>query len=589
MNQYEKINIHSVFSGYFPVPEIKNIAYLVSQKLEEGNICLDIGDYNKNEAEKINIDTLSRSPWITTAPHKEVKPFVLLNNKLYLHRYFYYETVILNTIKSLISNSDEDKTLRKQELLSAKPLISNLFHSYNQQTNWQLISALLAYVNDFFIITGGPGTGKTTIITKLLAIIFELNPEFSVAIAAPTGKATARLNESISNLISNLPGIKNDTKEILLDIKAQTVHRLLGYGFNTPYFKHNKENPLQYDLVIVDESSMIDVALMAKLMEAIRKDTKLILLGDKNQLASVEAGSIFGDLCKTQKQSNTVFDTDIDFLKNFNINIENNAFYSNILTGKIIELQHSYRFDITEGIGKFSNLVISGNSSEDKLITPFLNCKNQSQCVEITADYQDDRFYKMIKLYEDYARENDIEKAFEKLKKIIILCAVREGQFGMKHYNSTIEDYLKSKALISPSGNFYDKQVVMVTSNDYNLGVFNGDIGIIRVDKNTDKKIIYFKNSDGSLKSFPATNINSFETAYAMTIHKSQGSEYDNVIIVIPDDENHRLLSRELLYTAVTRAKQNVLILGKSNIIKETVKNRINRISGINERIINQN
>ncbi len=589
MNQYEKINIHSVFSGYFPVPEIKNIAYLVSQKLEEGNICLDIGDYNKNEAEKINIDTLSRSPWITTAPHKEVKPFVLLNNKLYLHRYFYYETVILNTIKSLISNSDEDKTLRKQELLSAKPLISNLFHSYNQQTNWQLISALLAYVNDFFIITGGPGTGKTTTITKLLAIIFELNPEFSVAIAAPTGKATARLNESISNLISNLPGIKNDTKEILLDIKAQTVHRLLGYGFNTPYFKHNKENPLQYDLVIVDESSMIDVALMAKLMEAIRKDTKLILLGDKNQLASVEAGSIFGDLCKTQKQSNTVFDTDIDFLKNFNINIENNAFYSNILTGKIIELQHSYRFDITEGIGKFSNLVISGNSSEDKLITPFLNCKNQSQCVEITADYQDDRFYKMIKLYEDYARENDIEKAFEKLKKIIILCAVREGQFGMKHYNSTIEDYLKSKALISPSGNFYDKQVVMVTSNDYNLGVFNGDIGIIRVDKNTDKKIIYFKNSDGSLKSFPATNINSFETAYAMTIHKSQGSEYDNVIIVIPDDENHRLLSRELLYTAVTRAKQNVLILGKSNIIKETVKNRINRISGINERIINQN
>ncbi len=586
MKSNSQHSIHEIFADYFDDSALKKAAYLVSKKLEEGHICLDIE--NLNEEEKVDLEKLRNSPLVTSDPENNIQPFVLFNDKFYLQRYFYYESKILNKIKILSSNDKKED--RQKALTGIKDFVLNIFaDNNNEKTPWQMIGSLGAVINNFMIITGGPGTGKTTTIAKFLAILYKLNPGLSIAITAPTGKAAARMNESLLNAGEKNENIPEEIKNKLKKISTSTIHRLLGGNFQGTHFRYNENNRLRHDVIIVDESSMIDAAMMSKLFEAVKDDGKLILLGDKNQLASVEAGSIFGDLCNTPEKTNLFCQEDIDFFNKFitgkKISSDHISENNNVLTGKVIELQHSYRFDENEDIGKFSSLVINGNTNPDLLIKPFKDCKAKNQCVKLSGNYNDREFYDLLKYYEEYAKEEDIEKAFEKLKKIMILCAVREGEYGYKAYNILVEKYLSSKGLIIPGNSFYDKQPVMITSNDYSLGVFNGDNGIIRENKKTGQKRIYFQDENG-IKDFPVVNINSFQTAYAMTIHKSQGSEYDNVVIIIPDDENHKILSRQLLYTAVTRARKNVLILGNDNVIIESVKRKINRISGIRERIL---
>jgi len=592
MNSISQNTIHDTFAAYFKNAVLQNAAYWVSKKLEEGHICLDLEDELFSENNNIDKEKLLSLDLVTTDPQKNIQPFVLFNNKLYLQRYFYYETGIIDKIKTLLSGNTGKKY--QNELLKKKQFIENIFKdniNEDQRISWQLIASLSAIINDFVIITGGPGTGKTTTITKFLALLFSIDPGISVSIAAPTGKAAARMNESLANVAEKESNIPEDIRNKINKISAGTIHRLLGVNYHNNSFVHNSENRLKQDVIIIDEASMIDVALMAKLFDAIRDDAKLILLGDKNQLASVEAGSIFGDLCNIPDKSNIINTADVDFYNNFIIDEKQKLPYpesntENLLAGKIIELQHSYRFDLKYDIGKFSSLVIAGITGENQLLYPYEKCGNKVQCVKISEDYNDPVFNDYLKYYEEYASEEDIEKAFEKLKKSMILCVVREGTYGFKTYNRLVEKHLESKGLINSDGIFYHKQPVMITSNDYNLGVFNGDIGIIRKDDDTEQMYIYFQDDKEGIRKFPVVNITSFDTVYAMTIHKSQGSEYDNVVVVLPGDENIHILSRELIYTAVTRARKNVLILSKKEVLIQAVKRKINRISGIKERIV---
>jgi len=592
MNSISQNTIHDTFAAYFKNAVLQNAAYWVSKKLEEGHICLDLEDELFSENNNIDKEKLLSLDLVTTDPQKNIQPFVLFNNKLYLQRYFYYETGIIDKIKTLLSGNTGKKY--QNELLKKKQFTENIFKdniNEDQRISWQLIASLSAIINDFVIITGGPGTGKTTTITKFLALLFSIDPGISVSIAAPTGKAAARMNESLANVAEKESNIPEDIRNKINKISAGTIHRLLGVNYHNNSFVHNSENRLKQDVIIIDEASMIDVALMAKLFDAIRDDAKLILLGDKNQLASVEAGSIFGDLCNIPDKSNIINTADVDFYNNFIIDEKQKLPYpesntENLLAGKIIELQHSYRFDLKYDIGKFSSLVIAGITGENQLLYPYEKCGNKVQCVKISEDYNDPVFNDYLKYYEEYASEEDIEKAFEKLKKSMILCVVREGTYGFKTYNRLVEKHLESKGLINSDGIFYHKQPVMITSNDYNLGVFNGDIGIIRKDDDTEQMYIYFQDDKEGIRKFPVVNITSFDTVYAMTIHKSQGSEYDNVVVVLPGDENIHILSRELIYTAVTRARKNVLILSKKEVLIQAVKRKINRISGIKERIV---
>ncbi len=296
-------NVHQQFAEYFPSEEVKPFFYLLSKKLEEGHICIDLENINKEDLDglyKLPNSSFSTNPLVSSGTKK--KPLILHQNRLYFQRYFNYETIILNWINESIAREQQQFENNFEHLKKQIEFIQNLFPTNIQsETDWQLVAAISAVLNNFTIITGGPGTGKTTTVAKILSILYQINPDLKVALAAPTGKAAARMDESLKAAASKEDKIVQSKFE---NIQPFTIHRLLGWKKNSIYFRQDANNPLNYDVVIVDESSMIDVALFAKLLDAIGPKTKLILLGDKNQLTSVEAGSLFGDLCQAQKQLN---------------------------------------------------------------------------------------------------------------------------------------------------------------------------------------------------------------------------------------------------------------------------------------------
>ncbi len=592
-------NVHQQFASFFKSEKLKPYAYLVAKKLSEGHICLNLDELGDEPADPsfydqkevlANQDVLANEP-LVTSNNGPKQPFVLHNRKLYLHRYFTYETGVLEQLKSFaVTNRraiDERYAMLEEHadfiraLFSKQPVTRS--NTPVENIDWQLIAAVSALLNNFTIITGGPGTGKTTTVARILAILYTANPALKVSLAAPTGKAAARMSDSLKNASTDVPEKVNALFET---ITPGTIHRLLKYRPDSLYFRHNKDNPVNYDVVIVDEASMIDVALFAKLVSAIGPDTKLILLGDKDQLASVEAGSIFGDLCKAQpsfsisRKNATVINSLItepsrhitaDFIS------ENDH---HLLSGHVVELKRSHRFNSDQGIGMFSKAIITGNQEK---LNSFLQ-SNAGEQVTIDTVYDERLFEDIIEGYASYIQEPDILKALKLLNTFRVLCAIREGEHGLHATNRKIEKYLQQKKLIRPASEFYEHRPVIVTKNHCDLNLFNGDVGIIRRDENNVLKA-WFEDSSGALKSVLPGFISEAETVFAMTIHKSQGSEYDHVLVVLPDRPDMPLLTAELLYTGVTRAKLKVMVQAPAQVITEIAKRRVKRASAIMERL----
>jgi exodeoxyribonuclease V alpha subunit len=329
---------------------------------------------------------------------------------------------------------------------------------------------------------------------------------------------------------------------------------------------------------------MIDAALFAKLLQAIGNGTRLILLGDKSQLASVEAGSLFGDLCNTQPLF-TVSKEKALFINGFIDETTQKIPFdyivsseSHLLFEHVVELKRSHRFSSEKGIGKFSKAIINNEQEE---IAGFFGTSDEQ--VYIDTEYEEKVFDTFIKGYADYIQEPNIKAALGRLNELRVLCATREGEQGLYTINKRIEKYLQQKRLIKPTTEFYEHRPIIVTKNYYDLGLFNGDVGLIRYDENRVLKV-WFEDSSGELKSVLPGFISEAETVYAMTIHKSQGSEYDDVLVVLPDAAELPLLTAELLYTGVTRAKSKVVVQAKREVILETAKRRVKRASGIMER-----
>lgn len=583
-------DIHQQFASFFNDENVKPFAYLVSKKLAEGHICVNLDDEDLVQENlpasytdlKKAQQKLPKSALVCSSI-EENKPFVLQDRRFYLYRYFNYESKILARIQQFVFADKKEKPLRTKELLAKSDLVRSLFPSTSGVTNWQLAAAVVAYLNSFAIITGGPGTGKTTTVAKILALLFSNNSNLKVALAAPTGKAAARMGESLKNArLDTSPGIQQKFAQL----QPLTLHRLLGYIPKSPYFKHHAQNVLPYDVVIIDESSMIDVALFAKLMDAIGENTKLIMLGDKNQLASVEAGSLFGDLCMAQAQLNVFDETHLQLINGF-IKDESAKIpalakpLNHPLAQKIVELLYSHRFSDEAGIGKFSKAIIQNNVTA---IEQFLNGDGGAE-VLIDSEYQATVLQDFAMGYKAYIQEKDISKALKLLNNLRVLCAIREGEQGLYYTNKKIEQILVAAKLINTNSEFYENRPVIMNSNNYELGLFNGDIGIVRPDENGQLRV-YFEDAEGKLKAVLPGLLNAVETVFAMTIHKSQGSEFDEVLIILPQTETLQLLTRELLYTGLTRAKKKVLLQASTNSILKAASLQVKRASGIINRFL---
>jgi exodeoxyribonuclease V alpha subunit len=587
-------DVHQQFAEYFSAGALKPYLYLLSKKLSDGHICVDINEIDKEDlisagySNSLSKNELLKEPLVSDG--NEMKPVVLFNNRLYLQRYFHYETIILNRIKAFIESEQAQNKQKLPDLKKHTDFIKEIFENTvagsgknDENINWPLAAAITAVLNNFTIITGGPGTGKTTAVAKILSILFTINPALKVALAAPTGKAAARMLESLKTAASDIDILKSKFEAL----EPSTIHRLLKTIKNSPYFKHNRENTLNYDVVIVDESSMIDAALFAKLLEATAAETKLILLGDKDQLASVEAGSLFGDLCRAQDKLNFFSKARAGIINSFITDparqisshfMDNSSVHP--LFEHVIELKRSHRFSDDKGIGKFSKAIIQNN---EPAIKDFFS--NTDEQVYTDTTYSEKIFEDFISGYRAYIKEKETAIALKKINRLRVLCAVREGEHGLYATNKKIEKYLQQQKLIRFTGDFYENRPIMVTRNNYDLQLFNGDIGIIRPDENGVLKA-WFEAANGEIRAVLPGYISHAETVYAMTIHKSQGSEFDEVLVSLPKGEDITILTRELLYTAITRAKQKVIVQGSEPVILKISNAIVERGSGIVDRFI---
>jgi exodeoxyribonuclease V alpha subunit len=588
-------DIHQQFAEYFEEQAIWPYAYMLSHKLTEGNICIPV-DEVKSSIGSSPYDTvipssdLAKYKHLVTLHAAGTTPFVLHNDRLYFQRYFKYETNIIEQLKKLIAAEQAVVKERIAQLESKAELIKTLTTDYDisgltvkEQVDWQLVAVLQALQNNFTIITGGPGTGKTTTLAKLLIVLFELEPDAKVALAAPTGKASMRMFESLKS--SKLP-FSSETKSKIDNLKPSTIHSLLGYKKESVNFKYNAQNPLPYNWVVVDEASMIDVPMFSKLLEALGDKCRIILLGDKDQLASVEAGSLLGDLCQTLPSLNMFSSNSAQWMNQFinesarNIQSEFIGENKQLLSNHIIELKYSHRFNSQGAIGKVSKAVIEGDLERLKSLIGDQTASN----VTFDFEYKEEVLSKFVEGYEAYINEQDIAEALKKLNQLRVLVAVRESNRGMKAINKFIESHLRKKGLLKPDGDFYENRPIMVTRNMYDLELFNGDTGILRKDVSGNIKA-YFEDAKGGVKSVLPAYLTFSETVFAMTIHKSQGSEFNKVLVVLPEGTSNALLTRELLYTGITRAKDHITIQGKEDTIDYAVGACVKRISGITGRI----
>ena len=576
-------------------PDIFMGAALVSNAAGNGDVYLDLSKVaDKPLSETMENESDLQCPELTVWTEKlysssvvgkpgEYCPLILDHkNRLYLYRYWDYEKKLSD---SIIKRAQEnintvDITLLQDSLKRLFPGISGT------GIDWQKVAALTATFKKFCVISGGPGTGKTFTVAKILALLCEQNrrDRLEILLAAPTGKAAARLSETIRNTKKSLEC--NDDVINAIPSESYTIHRMLKTISGSPYFIHNAKKPLNADVVIVDEASMVDLALMSKLIEAVPDNARLILVGDKDQLASVEAGSVLGDICDRDKDHgfSERFCKRFEEItqEKFGVAGEHNKI-SSALDDCIVVLKKSFRFDADSAVGKLSRRVNHGDFAK---VLELLKTHGQISWQEILNPKALSRALsqEVIKGYSGYLNTADPLKALERFNRFKILCAVNIGPYGVNAINRLAEQILKQEVLINPDQEWYRGRPVLITRNDYNLGLFNGDMGItLPVPGSGNQELyVYFPGVSGDFRRFLPYRLPEHETAFATTVHKSQGSEFDDILLVLPD-KDYPVLTRELLYTAITRARHNISIWGTPDIIKTAVLRKIERTSGLRD------
>ncbi len=561
-------------------PTLATLAQLVSQALERGDICIDL-NHPELLPEDLQPDTSTLNKWKAelskengvVAQNGERCPLVFDGQRLYLHRYWNYREIIAQKVRSLLTLPP--LTMSEDVLSQAKSWFNSDENFLNFGGHLQLAAGILPFRSGLSILSGGPGTGKTTVLAKILGLLFLQNPSIHIALAAPTGKAAMRMKESIQSALQRLD-ISLPIWEKLEKLSPSTLHRLLGYRRLSPYFKHNADNPLTADVVVIDETSMVDIAMMAKLLQSLKPDARLILLGDRYQLASVEAGSVMGDLCEAFE--NNYFSASFTQTVNSLIGCPENHLIpkkpNSVFQDRLILLKKSYRFKGEEGIGQSSALVNEGKADAAiDLMKQDTNCRFEP--LQNSSDILSD----IIRHYEPLHQSTSVEIALNQLNDFKVLCALRKGSLGVEAINFALHTHFSEKK----HHRFYNNLPILIRKNSPSQNLFNGDTGIIRKDPNGNFKA-WFYNAEGNLIRFLPSLLPEYQIAYAMTIHKSQGSEFKEVFTLLPE-KPYPLVSRELIYTAITRAKEKSVLFCSENSLRQGIAQTTLRISGLKEAV----
>ncbi|MDW7748527.1 exodeoxyribonuclease V subunit alpha [Halomonas sp.] len=675
-------------------------AALASHQLGRGHVCLDLAQTLAEPDLALSLppegDSLEDPPprpsqllgemaladWQEALTHPLVvghgpgnTPLVLDGTRLYLRRYWHHERSIQQHIADRLETpTPRDGADRRpdqaMDLDALSQALAALFPS-SETMDWQKAACTLAARSPFAVVTGGPGTGKTTTVVKLLALLQTLalgagQRALRIRLAAPTGKAAARLNESIAGQVSGLDltalapllaGAEDDTARLRQAIPTEvtTLHRLLGSRPDTRHFRHNTRHPLPLDVLVVDEASMVDVEMMAALLDALPPRARLVLLGDKDQLASVEAGSVLGDLCARAEGGHYTPET-ADWLTE----ATGQALPAEMLDAEgapldqaIAMLRVSHRFDAESGIGQLAGAVNRDEPGKQKrtAIRDVLT-HGYADLSHLKLETDKDRSLERLVVsghaagFPDrgksrgegrtlrgrplpppvgYRHYLEVMQNLEVMKhatpqagqngeinrealddwartvlaahgQFQLLCALRRGPWGVEGLNERIRVALEKEGLIDSGDGrrlWYSGRPVLVTSNDYGLGLMNGDIGITLAlpqpaspsgDARRGPTLrVAFPAGDGSgqIKWVLPSRLQAVETVYAMTVHKSQGSEFTHTALLLPDAPNP-ILTRELVYTGITRARHWLTLVetGRGQLL-EAVERRVMRVSGL--------
>uniref|UniRef100_UPI0019158C0E exodeoxyribonuclease V subunit alpha n=1 Tax=Dyella sp. EPa41 TaxID=1561194 RepID=UPI0019158C0E len=547
-------------------------------------------------------------------------PLVLDGSRLYLRRYWNHEQRVAQAIGRRLAQPSRAPAHVREQLTRLFP------HANGDAPDWQRVACALAARSPFTVITGGPGTGKTTTVVRLLGLLQTLHRAdaarpLRIRLAAPTGKAAARLQTSISTQIARL-----DVDEaVRADIPSQvdTLHRLLGARPDSRRFRHDSANPLHLDVLVIDEASMIDLEMMSAVLDALPDDARLVLLGDKDQLSSVEAGAVLGDLCRRAEAGHYSEETAAWLRTTSGDRVD--AWVradAHALDQHVAMLRHSHRFGADSGIGMLAQRVNGGdvmqvrqwlgqphadvawiNAASDPARLAELALDGGARHFAARADAAMPPGYRHYlewlrrerppvhaggAAFDDWAR--GVLRAFGGFQ---LLCALRQGPFGAESLNRQITAILHQAGLIDAHHEWYEGRPVLVTRNDYGLGLMNGDIGIaLRVpdEQGVPQLRVAFEVAGDAhatatrIRFVPPSRLGERETVYAMTVHKSQGSEFEHAALVLPDAPS-ALLSRELLYTAITRARRWFSLIGPDEIVQSMTARPTRRYSGLHERL----
>jgi exodeoxyribonuclease V alpha subunit len=633
---------------------------LTSYQLGRGHVCLDLQATLDDSAFSLSLppegdhadgavirpaavlDDLSLQEWLAALVHPTLvghhegnSPLVLTGQRLYLRRYWQYEQNVRAAIEQRLARS----ALHTLPVESLRAPLTALFpaDAKSDIANWQKLACALAAGSAFSIITGGPGTGKTTTVVRLLALLQTLALEengqpLRIRLAAPTGKAAARLNESIAGAVSKLDlsalGNGNAVRESI-NTDVVTLHRLLGSRPDTRHFRHHPGNPLMLDVLVVDEASMVDLEMMAALLAALPEQARLILLGDKDQLASVEAGALLSELCQRANGGHYLPHTR-DWLQSVTGEQVPDSLVDpqgTAMDQAVVMLRHSYRFDAQSGIGQLAEAVNDGDVKALKQVWKhgYADLAQLTLSTDDDAELRDWVVKGGTKQFPAAARREGVEppvgyqhylnvmiqarpadneppEAFNRwaarvllaYSQFQLLCALRGGRWGVEELNQRIADILRKEGLLKASIGWYPGRPVLVTRNDYSQRLMNGDIGITleiphRLANGTVVPTlrVAFLAGDGTqdIRWVMPGRLQAVETVFAMTVHKSQGSEFTHTALLLPENLSP-ILTRELIYTGITRARHWFslgCVGGMNAVLPDAVKRRVLRASGLIE------